>query len=1281
MKTTPTCNPLQSARRARSLSTSVPSVFSVSSVFSVPSVLSVLSVLVSLVLLSACQDTSTPPDADQDGYSPEAGDCDDTNPDIHPGMAERCNQLDDNCDGQIDEDVPYFTLYEDEDGDGFGSPILPAQACGASTGLSLNGGDCDDANAQIHPGAPEQPDSVDNDCDALIDELGTERFYRDADADGFGSPEEQRSEPTAGFVRSRGDCDDTNAQVRPGAPDQLADGIDQDCGGSDGPQPHVGLSSTSQAKVQDALDRAQPGDILWIGPGDYKEHSLRFNGNPATLISTHFASETSLDGDGVASVLAFDQGEQPSTIVDGFHITGAPATADGAVNLLDSAPTLRNLKIARNATSGVVVRGGSPTLIALELQANTGISGGGVAAYEAAITLAGASFIRNRASDSGGGVYSRDSTLTLLDSYFDGNIAYGGGGVSVSGGTALLSGLELTHNIAGYVGGGISSQGADVELHASHLAKNAAGTSGGGIYAYESVLNVRQSALLENYGPYAGGIAIYNSTVSVSNTQLLGNLGVMVGGGIRSDCARLTITHTTVVGNVATLDGGAISHYQCGTEDTLVVSESILAWNAASLFSVSAAPKVTMNVQVRDSILYNPLGTLYNIPIEEDNNRYLDPLFVDFSLDRNPYNDDLHLRPESPARDAGSGSDLDGSPSDLGAYGGPEGDAYSQDQDQDLLYDGWETLYGTDPFQPDAQEDPDGDGLKNLEELHAGTHPLVADSDGDFVSDGAEATGAGDPTDWFQRPGGVQITGRIPQDFPSVQAGIDAIRTQGALDLAAGIYAETLDVALKTVTLHGAGMDTTLIQGPLEGSVVTAIAARLVFSDLAITGGFFSKDSEEEYTNGAGLTVSQSDATLTRVWFYENVAANGAGAAFYKSTGSLTDCNATANESSYDGGGISSFSSTLTVEGGEYADNEAFDGGGGIFSSGGSLIVQGANVTRNTAGSGGGIRIEGGTGSLENLTVTQNKASVGGGISLYYASVSLTDADITHNEAIVGAGLNSAGLSTRIENSLIRENVSTSNAALYGENLSLTLLNVGILENQATDFSGFETYGAVVGCTNLAVIGNVSEKAGAGLRLSGGTQGELSSLHVSGNLAQPGFGAITLEYSSPAFAGAVVASNSAVGIQLFYNSVPSILNSILAYNPEGNLMKGAGQGSQSMLLSYSNLYNPVGLPSTDTTTTNTSNRTLEPQFLSYDGQGNPDNFHLKSSSPLVNTGAPGVMDRDGSKGDLGIYGGPFGSTWDRDQDGLPDYFWPGTLDDAPNGYDQGAYDEDDTDAL
>ena len=61
-------------------------------------------------------------DSDQDG-SVETEDCNDKDPSIHPEAVEMCDQIDNNCDGVIDEDTAFDApvWYIDRDGDGFGT--------------------------------------------------------------------------------------------------------------------------------------------------------------------------------------------------------------------------------------------------------------------------------------------------------------------------------------------------------------------------------------------------------------------------------------------------------------------------------------------------------------------------------------------------------------------------------------------------------------------------------------------------------------------------------------------------------------------------------------------------------------------------------------------------------------------------------------------------------------------------------------------------------------------------------------------------------------------------------------------------------------------------------------------------------------------------------------------------------------------------------------------------------------------------------------------------------
>ena len=217
-------------------------------------------------------------------------DCNDNNAAVHPGAVEICNGVDDDCDGLTDEGFEMITWYFDGDGDGYGAGAPSVDCVSPGPGWVFLGGDCNDENAAIHPGATEVCNGIDDNCNELIDDgVANYNWYLDGDGDGYGAgtPILDCESPGAGYVVTGGDCDDADPSVHPGQPEIICNGKDDDCNPATPDQPdadgdgyscnedcddndptvHVFATEITCNGIDEDCDPATADDPDWDGDG------------------------------------------------------------------------------------------------------------------------------------------------------------------------------------------------------------------------------------------------------------------------------------------------------------------------------------------------------------------------------------------------------------------------------------------------------------------------------------------------------------------------------------------------------------------------------------------------------------------------------------------------------------------------------------------------------------------------------------------------------------------------------------------------------------------------------------------------------------------------------------------------------------------------------------------------------------------------------------------------------------------------------------------------------
>lgn len=276
----------------------------------------------------------------------------------------------------------------------------------------------------------------------------------------------------------------------------------------------------------------------------------------------------------------------------------------------------------------------------------------------------------------------------------------------------------------------------------------------------------------------------------------------------------------------------------------------------------------------------------------------------------------------------------------------------------------------------------------------------------------------------------------IPEDYETIQAGIDASTNGDTVLVQAGTYIENINFngknivvgSLFLVTSDTSFISQTLIDGNQNGSVVTFENwedSTTVLTGFTITNGYSN--------HGGGIWCDFSSPIIRHNIITGNQALQGGGikcsASNLRIENNLFSWNSNWTGQISAGGGIYVWQSDVVISGNKFINNHSERHGGAIHIEQSNSMVINNIITGNNGGFvGGGIcSIVGCTGNIINNLIYDNTAYSGGGIYLNEVIYQITNNTICQNSATSGGGIMCAGdAGMDIVNTILWNNVADS---------------------------------------------------------------------------------------------------------------------------------------------------------------------------------------------------------------------------------------------------------------
>jgi len=731
-------------------------------------------------------------------------------------------------------------------------------------------------------------------------------------------------------------------------------------------------------------------------------------------------------------------------------------------------------------------------------------------------------------------MFKTGSDEAVLDGFtITGGVAEVGGGISIEEASPTIISSTITGNTAAIAGGGIYVRNGSPWITGNTITANTTDHGGGGIEAHRSSARIEDNIISHNLCDTGGGIRSWGSDSStIEGNTVTGNRANDGGGILVGNGSSPVIKNNTVISNTSFWGGGihVVWHSAPTIEGNTISNNSADEHGGGICIAIDSSPIVSDNTLSGN---WSTWGAAISIYHESSP-----------SLQSNTFSDNI----------AWQGA---------GIY----------------VWDNSSPRVTGNVFQHNSAEGSGGAMWTGY------TSPVLDQQGNPLPQPDTMNTYTGNvPDDLYEEPepppepppvAGREL--RVPEDYTTIQAAINAAQDWDTVIVAPGIYRENINFNGKNITVRSVApedpttVQTTIIDGRQLGRVVTFKSRE---TGAAMLAGFTIRNGSTTENGGGILCSDHSRPTISNNIITSNSADRGGGISCWNSAATIISNTIIANMAAGAGAGISAeHASSATIRGNSIRENTTVGFGAGIFNQHSSPVIEGNDIVSNTAsgGMGPGIYIGSYSPLIIGNTIAYNVsqesgadegAGSGGAIASDMYSSPIIEDNIIRRNRVGGHG---GALYLEFGFPEVRNNLIEWNVARIGGGISSPLYSSGLIEynaiihNEADHAGGLAIMSFSSPTISRNTISGNAARVGGGISSSIYSSGLIEYNTITRNEADDGGGLAIMDFSSPAISRNTISGNvahiSGGAIFVKTESAPTIDGNSIVCN-QANAMGG-----------------------------------------------------------------------------------------------------------------------------